>query len=760
MPFRIKKIILIIFIFINALNSVAQNQTKVDSLLQILETKITAKEKVDIYNDIAKVYSFKDSVKTIFFANQAIEIAKKSKYPKGIADAYFQIGWTNNIAGNATKAIELFEKVLDVSRNSNYIAGESNAYNGLGTANKNKGNYTEALKFYTKSLDIKKELDDKKGMSVILSNIGKMYEIQGDYQNALQYHKKSLDIAKRLGDKKQISHILNNIGIIYEEQGDYPKALHNYFNALDNSKESNNLRDTAYTFNNIGVVYLYQGNYPKALEYFIKSIKIKEELGDKKWIASSFSNVGLVYMQQKKYKSALEYYNKALIIDKEVENITGISDDYNNIGNIHKELKEYTLALDNYFKSLELAESLDYKISIVSALNNIGNVFIAQKKHEKASTYLKKALSISKKTGNQVQIIETINALGDNLLKSGSYIQSEEYLKQNIELSKKIVFPAGLRDAAQTLSKVQKALGNHKAALESYELYHATYDSLLGEEKSKQISQLQIQYETEKKEQEIKSLAQQAEIQSLELKQANFNKTIFGIASLVLLLIGLVLYLINRQKQLALKQRAQDIEQNLLRVQMNPHFIFNAMTSIQDYMNQGNAKQASLYLVKFSKLIRQVLDNSRSEFISLDQEINMLDNYLSIQNLKRDYPFTFTIEVEDGLDCEEIAIPPMFAQPFIENAIEHGITSIKEGAVITIHFSMEEDHLVLKITDNGSGIEEAMKIKRKDHVSHAIKITEERIDLYRKMRKKKIAFEIQNLSQGTQITFNLPFQYI
>ncbi len=86
-------------------------------------------------------------------------------------------------------------------------------------------------------------------------------------------------------------------------------------------------------------------------------------------------------------------------------------------------------------------------------------------------------------------------------------------------------------------------------------------------------------------------------------------------------------------------KKLQNIEQNLLRVQMNPHFIFNAMTSIQDYMNKEDSKQAGLYLVKFSKLIRQVLDNSRNEFISLEQKINMLENYLSIQNLNREYPF-------------------------------------------------------------------------------------------------------------------------
>ncbi|WP_025665488.1 tetratricopeptide repeat-containing sensor histidine kinase [Aquimarina megaterium] len=718
-----KKNTLTIFSFLivfNIINVFAQNQIKVDSLLQALETNISEKEKVDTYNLLARQYSDNDSVQTSFYANQAIKIAKKINYNKGIITSYDEIAWISMLLGNSEKAIDLYQKSIAIAKKMKYLKEEAGAYNGLGTVNNYLGNNTKALEYYFKALKIYERLNEKLNISKSYYNIALTYRNQSDHDKSLEYHLKGLEIDKNLGDSSRISIDHSDIGFVYTQKGNYTKAMEHQLIALKIQERIKNEKLLTYTFHNVAMLYHRQKKNTQALEYSFKSLKIAKKLGWKGHVGNLYNTIAAIYIEQENLDKALEYN----------------------------------------FKSLEIQKEVGEKQIINANYVNIGQVYLLKKEYEKALEYLQKGLLFQQQIEDQSSHAVLLNTIGEVQWRLGNLQKAKKYLTQGVTIAQKINFPTAIKDGSKVLSEIQKALGNHKAALASYELYHTTYDSLLGEEKSKQLSQLQVQYETEKKEQEIKSLAQQASIQSLELKQANFNKTIFGIVSVVLLLLGLVFYLVNRQKRLALQQRAQDIEQNLLRVQMNPHFIFNAMTSIQDYMNQGDAKQASMYLVKFSKLIRQVLDNSRSEFISLDQEINMLDNYLSIQNLKRDHPFTFKIEVEDGLISEEIAIPPMFAQPFVENAIEHGVTAIKEGATIHIYFSMEGDHLVLKILDNGSGIEEAIKVKRKDHVSHAIKITEERIDLYRKMRKKKIAFDIQDLSQGTQVTFNLPFQYI
>ncbi len=711
---------IIIFLFLFVFNAFAQNKIKIDSLIQALKTNTSEKEKVDTYNLLARQYSNNDSVQTFYYANQAVKIAKKINYHKGILKSYSEIAWVTMILGNPEKAINLNQKSISIAKKTKHLSSEARAYNQIGTANNYLGNSVQALEFYFKALKIYKQLKDKLMISGCYHNIAITYRDLSNYDKALEYHYENLKIQEDLNDINEISSTYSDIGGIYSENGNYDKALEYQFKALRIQEQLKDDTMLTHIFHNIAGAYCYQEKYIEALNYGFKSIEIAKKIGWEDVMGTLYNTIGVIYKQQNDFDNALEYHVKSLETSK---------------------IREQDLVAANYI--------------------NIGEIYLFKQNHKKALEYLQQGLLISKKIKNISQEATTLNIIGEVYWELGNHQQAKEYLTKGIQYAKEINYPSAIRNGSEILAKVQKSLGNHKAALESYELYHATYDSLLGQEKTKQISQLQIQYETEKKEQEIKNLAQQASIQRLELKQANFNKTIFAIVSIVLVLVGLVLYLINRQKRLALKQRAQDIEQNLLRVQMNPHFIFNAMTSIQDYMNQGNAKQAGIYLVKFSKLIRQVLDNSRSEFINLDQEINMLDNYLSIQNLKREHPFDFEIKVDENIITEEIAIPPMFAQPFIENAIEHGIVNIEKDAMITISFSLkEQNHLELKIFDNGSGIKNVMPAKQKDHTSHATKITKERIDLYRKMQKKHIAFDIQNLSKGTQVTFNLPYQYV
>ena len=141
----------------------------------------------------------------------------------------------------------------------------------------------------------------------------------------------------------------------------------------------------------------------------------------------------------------------------------------------------------------------------------------------------------------------------------------------------------------------------------------------------------------------------------------------------------------------------------------------------------------------------------------------MLENYLSLQNLRKQKSFIYQIEVAENLDAEEIAIPPMFAQPFIENAIEHGLADSTEKGIIKINFELLNDCILLSIQDNGIGIEKTTQVKKlnpEQYQSLATKITQERIAIFRHSIKKDIAFEIQNLAQGTKVMFRLPYQFV
>lgn len=216
--------------------------------------------------------------------------------------------------------------------------------------------------------------------------------------------------------------------------------------------------------------------------------------------------------------------------------------------------------------------------------------------------------------------------------------------------------------------------------------------------------------------------------------------------------------MIKAQKLLA------QFEQKLLRIQMNPHFIFNSLASIESFIYEHQPKEAGVYLSNFSRLIRLILENSASEYIPLEKEIETLNFYLSLEKLRLNDNLEYSIEVDKTINPDEIHLPPMLTQPFIENAIEHGFRGIEQKGVINVLFSLNDHCLKVEVTDNGIGIAQAQQQKElhSHHKSLAMQITQERLNLLNKSKKRKLDFTVTDLlnsegeNKGTKIIFTIP----
>ncbi len=240
----------------------------------------------------------------------------------------------------------------------------------------------------------------------------------------------------------------------------------------------------------------------------------------------------------------------------------------------------------------------------------------------------------------------------------------------------------------------------------------------------------------------------------------------YSLEGLLIVLI-IISYIKYREKKINEKNKLLLLEQKLLRSQMNPHFIFNSLTSIQSFIFENNLIEAGSYLSKFSELIRSILYNSREEFIPLEKEINTLENYLNIQQLRYNNKFDYEIEVDHELDPELHAVPPMLAQPFIENSVEHGIRHLEGRGTISVKFQLAKESIILIIEDNGIGMEASGKIhseKAREHKSLALIITQERIGVLNKgKRNKPYGMHIEDRVgadesiEGTRVTLIIPF---
>ncbi len=523
------------------------------------------------------------------------------------------------------------------------------------------------------------------------------------------------------------------------------------------ASEINYQRGLAQTYIFQGGNEIRKGNYVKALELLFVAREVYTDISDLEGVMSSLKNISIVYYEIKDYSKAANYSKEALIVGESVENRQLLGGVLNTLGGIYQVNNKLDSAAFYYKRYLEISKEQSYTRGISIALNNLGNVY-SGRETDLALHYYEEALRIDRETGaDPYGMCSTLDNIASLNIKLGNYEKAKKYVNESIFLAKENGFKQELSNAYKYLDRILKAKGQYEKAYENLIKKVTVDNELLNKEKNEALEEMSSKYESEKKEQEIERLNQKSAIQALELTRKNQNFIILGI---LLLFIILIFGFIYKQRQDTLKHRAQVIEQKLLRTQMNPHFIFNAMAAIQDYMVAADSAKAADYLAEFSTMIRQVLDNSRNEFIRLDQEINMLENYLSLQNLVRKVPFNYSIHFGEGMDPEEIAIPPMFAQPFVENAVEHGFRGKGEDAAIDIHLHLENNHLVLKVLDNGEGLKK-VKCEQTNHKSQAIQITNERIELFKKMFKKEISFDLlPGESGGTSVVFNLPFKYV
>lgn len=246
-----------------------------------------------------------------------------------------------------------------------------------------------------------------------------------------------------------------------------------------------------------------------------------------------------------------------------------------------------------------------------------------------------------------------------------------------------------------------------------------------------------------------------------------FYKTWWFIVLIFMILFSVV-FAINKQRIHDLKQKHKNLElqQRLFRLQMNPHFMFNSLLAIQNFVFKKEVKEASIYISDFAQLFRLILDNSRSEFIIFEKELETLELYLKLQSLRYEDKFTYEILLDEDIETDILMIPPMLAQPIIENAIEHGIFKKKEKGKIIIKFKKFEDTICFEVHDDGVGIEATLvDNKLRKHKSSALDITKERLKVLAKKHKFFVIFEITEIKdksgsvKGTKVSFHLPYKY-
>lgn len=591
----------------------------------------------------------------------------------------------------------------------------------------------------------------------------------GDYQKDSLKMKFLLTKSLEANYLEGQSFSLNMLGETYRNLSIYEKAIEFHQEALSKAIETKNIDLQVVSLNMLGVVYRRLDVIRTALDYHKEALDLAESVKPitielKHSIAISQNSMGNIYLALKQYDLALGLFNKSLEIEKELDNKLGLAINYHNIGFAQEAKGLFDDALINYKTSLKYNNEINSNIGRVICYNSIGKINIFKGEFEEALPLIENALERAKIINDKYYISLSYANLGLIHLKLKDFNASEKNLNQALEIATKFNLKSQESETYLYLSQLNEELKSFEIALQFYQQYVELDKSITNEKNFQYVNDLILKYESEKKNNQIKALASENEIVKLKLIQ---NRKILLLSLLGGILIVGFFVILQRQRQLKNEKKIITIEQEMLRNQMNPHFIFNSLNSIKLYIINNEKENAVYYLNKFSKLIRKILIASTEKEISLQDELDTMDLYMNIENMRFSNEINYKTNIDEQINPSVIKVPSLILQPFLENALWHGLSSKSGEKNILLEVTqINPDYITITITDNGVGrsvsekIKEQKKLKRK---SVGIDITKARLENFSKAFINEYKIEIEDLIEngipsGTKVVVNIPIK--
>lgn len=614
--------------------------------------------------------------------------------------------------------------VLCLKLKNNQKLGTAYNYKALNYASLGKD--TLAIRWYGQAIKLAKANFNKPGEAKALNNLAILYTNMAEYKKALDLRLNALNIFEGLKDKKSLGAIYNNIGVTYLYMANYPQALIFYFKALEMAQFAGDQQGQARYLMNIGLVYKKLGNYGNTFRYYQRALQLYQMLGDKTQTATILENMGAAYDEKGQHQKALTLYTQALSINRKIKFKRGEADDLTDIGIVYSNLKQYSPAFN----------------------------------------YLKQALVLYKQSPDDNAMAVAYNELADILVNSpdsalvnfgvplkNRYNSAEKYALDVVKISRESGAAEREMNGWQTLSIIHEKQNRYPAALNDYKKYTTLKDSIFNDEKKIAIKRAEIQFEADKKE----ALA------AADIQKEKIIKNAIAAGSAIVFVAALALFIsykrrrdaLQSQNDLLYRAKVTETEMKILRLQLNPHFIFNSLNSISNYITKNDIQKADYFLAKFSALMRGMLENSEEREISLTEELRMTELYMQLEAARLNNKFTYEIKVDPGIDPDATMIPPLLLQPFVENSIWHGFAE-KEGAGhIEIDVALENMLLRFSVTDDGVGRKHKAQTGKK---SFGVKITADRLALLNGAHYTNAGVSLTDLEKGTRVELSLPYQ--
>ena len=560
----------------------------------------------------------------------------------------------------------------------------------------------------------------------------------------------------------------NQMGTKYRNISNYSRAIALHQKGLEIANQADNIEFKILNLNMMGVVYRRLNAIKTALDYNQEALELAEAIeqpsnGIKRSINVSVNSIGNIYQELEQFDRAILNFQKSLELEEELGNVRGMAINHQNIGECLEEQGKLDEALQSFRIALAYDEEIASNSGIAICKNSVARIYIKQGKSEDAINILEPTLVIAEGTGDKSIISGVLMNLGWALMQEGRFDNAEEKLIMALEMASKHQLNRNLSENYSLLAQLEEKRGRYKKALEYFSKSEELEDQIYNSVNLSYVNDVIFRYDTDKKNNEIAVLKKNNEINTLTLRR---QKTTLMVSALLLALFTLFLYILYRQFQLKSEKKMLTLEQSMLRSQMNPHFLFNSLNSIKLYIINNEKKNAVHYLNKFSKLVRKILEASSLKEIPLAEELETVDLYMNIENIRFSNEINFEIKVDEEIDVHLVKIPSLILQPFLENALWHGLSSKEGEKKIDLQVSKGKNGFInISITDNGVGravaekLKESKVLKRK---SVGIDITKERLANFSKDFQNNFEVEIIDLfdnygkAEGTKVILHIP----
>ncbi|KXH79116.1 histidine kinase [Chryseobacterium kwangjuense] len=562
---------------------------------------------------------------------------------------------------------------------------------------------TRVSQAYKSTARLKKAVDnnDDKGVADSYVGIASDYYNQGNYAKSEEFLVKARTIYKNLNDKKNLEAVTRKIAQSQEKQNKITPAISNYSMAAEMS-----YNEKSRAVNTNDVTRLSSPTVEQKAEAIEDNIKLNLKAKDKGDLATSYSQLADVNIQQKNIPKAEENLNNAYVLSK-------------------KEAPQ---------QALEINQKLT-------------NFYVDNKDFDKAIEAKKKVLKEDFVKENSQEKVNQIQELADIYIKKNDPEEAVALLKNAYGIALEKGHTLEAQKSVKRLDSLYNISGNTDASVALYRDFLGKLPDLVFKDRSLVDNKI-----LEDTEQRISQLEKERELKDELIRKKNvFNYSLIGA---LVLLTGLIVFIFRTLKKVQIKNKKIALQS--LRREMNPHFIFNSLNSVNHFIATNNELEANQYLTKFSKLMRGVMENSAEDFIPFQQELDLLQNYLALEKTRFADKFDYEINVDESLNKQSLKIPGMLIQPFLENAVWHGLRYRSDKGFLKLDFEKENQRLKITIEDNGIGIEESKKQKtqhQKTREGRGMKNTLERIKLLNDLYQQDIQCKVtdKNGEQGVLV---------